>query len=161
RLQDTTGSMAAFEWQRPANSTSSKIAGMAAETPDSLVAVHGNYILSFAGYKPSADEWQALSDGLANVDTTSLPVLPGYLPVQGLAPNSERYVTGPVGLAKFEPSIPPSVAGFHYGTEAQIGVFHSAKGDPRLAIFNYPTHHIAAQKVADFEKLPGGTIVKR
>src|SRR5215468_10619623 len=80
RLQDTTGSMAAFEWQRPANSTASKIASMAAETPDSLVAVHGNYILSFAGYKPSADEWKALSDGLANVDTTSLPVLPGYLP---------------------------------------------------------------------------------
>jgi len=161
RLQDTTGSMAAFEWQRPANSTTSKIASMAVETPDSLVAVNGNYILSFAGYKPSADEWKALADGLANVDTTPLPVLPGYLPSAGLTPNSERYVTGPVGLEKFAPSIPPSVAGFHYGAEAQIGVFHSAKGDVRLAIFNYPTHHIATQKVSDFEKLPGGAIVKR
>jgi hypothetical protein len=161
RLQDTTGSMAAFEWQRPTNSTASKISSMAAETADSAIAVYGNYILWFAGYKPSADEWKALSEGLNNVDTTPLPVLPSYLPSRGLTANSERYVTGPVGLAKFEPSIPPSVAGFHYGAEAQMGVFHSAKGDLRLAIFNYPTHHIAAQKVGDFEKLPGSPIVKR
>jgi len=161
RLQDTTGSMAVFQWHRPGNSTPSKIAGMAAETPDSLLAVHGNYVLSFQGHKPSADEWKALSDGLTNVDITPLPVLPGYLPSDGLSPNSERYITGPVGLAKFAPSIAPSVAGFHYGAEAQIGVFHSAKGDLQLAIFNYPTHHIATQKTPEFEKLPGGPIVKR
>src|SRR5205823_6874586 len=94
-------------------------------------------------------------------DVTPLPILPSYLPSEGLASNSERYVTGPVGLAKFAPAIPPSVAGFHYGAEAQLGVFHSPNGDLRLAIFNYPTHHIATERVPDFEKLPGGAIVKR
>ncbi len=161
RLLDTTGSMAAFQWQRPAESKPSKIAPMAAETPDSLLAVHGNYVIAFTGYKPSADEWKELSDGLKNVDTTPLPVLPGYLPAEGLATNSERYVTGPVGLEKFAPSISPSVAGFHYGAEAQTGVFHSPKGDVRLAVFNYPTHQIAMLKAPEFEKLPGGALVKR
>jgi hypothetical protein len=64
-------------------------------------------------------------------------------------------VIGPVGLERFYRGIPPSVAAFHFGAEAQIGVFHSPKGDVELAIFNYPTAQIAMQKVGDFEKLPG------
>src|SRR5438876_6080512 len=37
RLQDSTGAMAAFEWQRPAKSTGSKLAGLAAETADGIL----------------------------------------------------------------------------------------------------------------------------
>src|SRR5437899_3000638 len=37
RLQDTTGAMAAFQWQRPAKSTPSTLAPMAAETSDGAV----------------------------------------------------------------------------------------------------------------------------
>src|SRR5207244_7148477 len=49
RLQDTTGAMAAFQWQRPAQSTVSKLAAMAAETADAMLLVYGNYLLSFSG----------------------------------------------------------------------------------------------------------------
>src|ERR1051326_7875334 len=52
RLQDTTGAMAAFQWQRVAKATPSTLAPMASETPDSVILVHGNYVLSFAGRKP-------------------------------------------------------------------------------------------------------------
>src|SRR5439155_18846784 len=83
-----------------------------------------------------------------------------YLPSETLVANSERYVIGPAGLQMFEPRIPPSVAGFHFGAEAQVGVFHSLKGDLTLAIFNYPTHQIAMQRIAEFEKLPGA-VAKR
>jgi len=69
-------------------------------------------------------------------------------------------VTGPTALEKFLPGIPPSVAAFHYGTEAQTGVFHSPKGDMTLAIFNYPTPQIAMQRAPEFEKLRGA-VVKR
>ena len=34
----------------------------------------------------------------------------------------------------------------HYGAEAQMGVFHSPKGDMTMTIFNYPTHQIAMQR---------------
>src|SRR3954454_20708953 len=34
RLQDTTGALAAFDWQRPAKAVASKAAPMAAETAD-------------------------------------------------------------------------------------------------------------------------------
>ena len=49
---------------------------------------------------------------------------------------------------------------FHFGAEAQIGVFRSPRGDMALTIFNYPTHQMAMQQVAQLEKLPGA-VVKR
>src|SRR5450756_2375318 len=96
RLQDTTGAMAAFDWQRPAKSTASRLAPLAADTGEGLLVVHGNYLLSFSGHKPDAAELGALFDGLRNVDTTVLPTLPANLPTQDRVANSERYITVPV-----------------------------------------------------------------
>jgi len=160
RLQDPTGALAAFDWQRPADSTPSTAAKIAAETKTGLWLIHGNYLVSFDGYKPPKEELDPFLGALVNVDNSSLPVLPSYLPSDGLVPNSERYVMGPVALQRFQPAISPSAAGFHFGAEAQIGVFRSPKGDVALTIFNYPTHQMAMQQVAQFEKLPGA-VVKR
>jgi hypothetical protein len=52
------------------------------------------------------------------------------------------------------------VAAFHYGAEAQLGVFHNVKGDAPMLIFNYPTPNIARQQLAEFQKL-GGAVAKR
>jgi hypothetical protein len=161
RLQDTTGAMAAFDWQRPAKSTLSKLAPLAADTGEGLLVVHGNYLLLFNGHKPEAVDLNVMFDGLRNVDTTVLPTLPGNLPTQDLVANSQRYITGPASLAKFIPGIPPSVAAFHYGAEGQLGTFHGPKGDTTLVIFNYPTPQIAMLKESDFRGIPGGNIVKR
>ena len=160
QLADTTGSMAAFDWQRPAAAMASTEAKLAAETPDSLLLVQGNYLFQFTGYKPSKEEWDALTGTLHNVDPTVLPTLPGYLPSDGLVSNSERYILGPASLQKFAPGIPPSVAAFHYGAEAQFGVFHNGKGDASMLIFNYPTPQIAMQRAPEFQKI-AGAVVKR
>jgi hypothetical protein len=160
RLGDTTGAMAAFDWQRPDDAKPHPLAELSAQTARELMIVRGNYILIFQGYKPPSEELAPLLDGLRNVDGTPLPSLPDFLPSQDLAPNSQRYVVGPVGLAKFDPGIPPSVAAFHLGAEAQIATFRSQKGKMALAIFNYPTPQIARQKQVDFEGLKGA-VVKR
>ncbi|MGA2196708.1 MAG: DUF6599 family protein [Bryobacteraceae bacterium] len=155
QLGDTTGALAAFDWQRPQDAKPSTAAKLSAETAGSLLLVHGNYLFSFSGYKPSMPELDAVAAALLNVDNTVLPALPGYLPSEGLVANSQRYVLGPAGLQKFAPAIPPSVAAFHLGAEAQLAIFHNPKGDLPVAIFDYPTPQMAIQKVADFEKLPG------
>ena len=160
QLADTTGSLAAFDWQRPADATHSTAAKLAVETPDSLLMVHGNYLFNFAGYKPSAEELSALTGSLRNLDVTVLPSLLGYLPSDGLVANSERYIVGPVGLQLFAPGIPPSVAAFHFGAEAQLGVFHGPKGDSPMLIFSYPTPQIAMKQIVEFQKLPG-VVAKR
>jgi hypothetical protein len=160
RLADTTASLAAFDWQRPKNAKPSKLADQAVETADGVLLVHGNYLLELKGYKPSAEELAPVLHGLLDVDRTPLPTLPSFMPDSGLVPNSERYITGPVALQKFDPGIPPSVAAFHLGAEAQLGIFHSPKGEVTLAIFSYPTNQIAMQKDTEFQKLPGA-VVKR
>ena len=160
QLADSTGALGAYDWQAAAAEKASQAAPLASEGKNGLLLVHGNYLLRFDGYKPSKEELEALYETLKNVDHTALPVLTGYLPTANLVPQSARYVIGPVGLERFYKGIPPSVAAFHFGAEAQIGVFHSPKGDIDLAIFNYPTAQIAMQKVGDFQKLPGA-MVKR
>jgi hypothetical protein len=155
QLQDTTASLAAFDWQRPAGAKPSNVSSLAVETPDGLMLVHGNYLLSFRGYKPTTPELDAVAASLINVDQTPLPILPGYLPAQGLEPNSERYILGPASLQKFDPAIPPSVAAFHFGTEAQTGVFHTPKGNLTVGIFNYPAPQMAMLQLPEFQKLPG------
>ena len=154
RMVDATAGLGAFDWQRSADATPSKAAPLAAETAETLLVAHGNYLLLFNGYKPSADELEAVLGGLAAVEPTSLPTLPSYFPADNLVPNSERYITGPVALHAFDPGIPPSVAAFHLSAEAQFGLFHSAKGDMGLAVFRYPTPQIAMARIDDFEKLP-------
>jgi len=160
RLADTTAALAAFDWRRPADAKPSRLANLAAETPQGILLVRGNYLLAIEGYQPGAAELAPVLDGLLDVDPTPLPTLPQYLPLDNLVPNSERYITGPAALQKFDPGIPPSVAAFHLDAEAQLGVFHSPKGNLTLAIFNYPTNQIAMQKVGDFQKL-SGAVVKR
>lgn len=160
QLQDTTGALAAFDWQRPAKSEPSTVASLSAETPDSLLLVHGNYLLQFNGYKPTQPELDAVAASLKLVDQTSLPNLPKHLPQGDLIPNSERYILGPASLQKFDPGIPPSVAAFHLGAEMQYAAYHSVKGDVSIAIFEYPTPQIAMQRIVEFSKLPG-VVVKR
>lgn len=160
RLADTTGAMAAFNWQRSADAKPHPLAELSAQTAKQLMLVRGNYLLIFQGYKPPSEELAPLLDGLRNVDASPLPSLLGFLPSQDLVPNSQRYAVGPVGLAKFDPGIPPSVAAFHLGAEAHLATFRTQKGKMTLAIFDYPTPQIARQKQMDFEGLKGA-VVKR
>lgn len=157
-VQDTTSSLAAFDWLRSAKSTPSPVAKLAAETPDTLLLVHANYLLSFEGYKPSLPELDAVAGSLKNVENIALPSF--FLPAENLVANSQRYIVGPVTLQKFSPSIPPSVAAFHLGAEAEMATFHSSKGEFPVLVFNYPTWAIARNQSAEFGKLPGA-VVKR
>jgi hypothetical protein len=160
RLADSTAALAAFDWRRPMDAKPSKLADLAAETEKGEVLVRGNYLVVVDGYKPNAMELAPVLDSLKDVDASPLPTLASYLPSESLVANSERYIIGPAALQKFDSGIPPSVAAFHLGAEAQVGVFHSPKGDQTLAIFSYPTNQIAMQKAGDFEKLPGA-VAKR
>jgi hypothetical protein len=160
RLKDSTGALAAFQWQRPAGAAPSSIAPLAAETQNTVVFTFHNYLFRLEGRKPEAAELNPILNQLPRLDQAPPPALPGYLPAAGLAPNSERYVLGPVSLEKFEPRVPPSVAAFHLGTEAQLARFKTRDGEVSLAIFSYPTPNLARERAVEFSKLPGA-MVKR
>jgi hypothetical protein len=145
-LQDSTGALAALESERPA--------------ARGTMLAHGNYLLWFPERKPTDEELAALRANLRNVDTTPPPALAGDLPERDLISASERYILGPVGLARFQPAIPPSAAAFSLGAEARGGVFRTSAGEMKLVIFNYPTPQIAMERAGALGQVPGA-IVKR
>ena len=143
RLQDSTGALAAFQWQR------------ATQPKSGAVERLGNYVLIFQDRQPTPSELGSLRGSLPRLEEGPLPSLPGYLPRSGMSPSSERYITGPVSLTKFYPGIAPSTAAFHLGAEAQSADFDSPGGPLKLAIFSYPTNDIARARVAQFQKIAG------
>jgi hypothetical protein len=155
RLADPTGALAAFQWLRPADARPSDIGEHAAETPGMTLLAFGNYLFRFEGRRPEVEELAALFGALPLLDQSALPALSGYLPADNLVPNSQRFVTGPTSLERFEPGIPPSVAAFHYGTEAQLGKYRAGAAEMLLAVFSYPTPQIARERVIEFQQLPG------
>jgi hypothetical protein len=160
RFRDSTGAMAFFQQRRPSGASPAKLTQLSVATSDGVILAYGNYVFQFTGAVPPAAELSTLYTQLPRLEQSPLPALIGFLPSEGLIPNSERYVLGPVSLKLFEPRIAPSVAAFHLGSEGQLGKYQTTKGPMTLAIFNYPTPNIARERADDFQKLPGA-VAKR
>ena len=141
RMKDPTGAMAALQSLTLRNEANS-------------VQVD-NYVLQFQGASLTEAELKQLPDLLPKVDHSSLPTLRDAIPQKGRIPGSDRYILGPVSLERFEPKIPPSVAGFRLGAEAQLAVYKTSKGEDRLIVFSYPTPQIARDRLDALSKLPG------
>ena len=160
RFKDSTGAMSAFQSMRSPDAKPSKLDHVAAADANGAILQHGNYVIQFQGRQPTEIELVRIIQGLPMYSDASLPVLRTYLPPDDLIPNSERYITGPVALERFDPGVPPSIAAFHLSAEAQYGRYRANGGDFGLAIFNYPTPAMARQQATAFQKLQG-SMVKR
>ena len=158
RLHDSTGALALFDNRRPPGATPSDFAQLAAHTSDGIIFVFGNYVFQFTGGMLDQPTLNELYTQLARVENAPLPALSTFLPQDGLVANSERYILGPVSLQRVEPAIPPSVAGFRMGAEAQFGQYKTPKGLLKLIIFDYPTPSMAREQAAEFQKIPGAVI---
>jgi uncharacterized protein DUF6599 len=161
RFRDSTGALALFEARRPPAATPTNLSSLSVRTSDGFIFAYGNYVFQFTGTGfPTPAELDQLYSRLPKIEQSPLPALIGFLPSDDLVPNSERYVLGPVSLERFEPRIAPSVAGFHLGSEAQLGKYKTKKGLLTLAIFNYPTPVLARERASEFQKIPAA-VVKR
>jgi hypothetical protein len=160
RFHDPTGAMAFFESKRPSGAKPAKITNLSVSTSDGVIFAYGNYVFQVTGNLPPPDTFAELYARVPKLDESPLPTLLGELPADGLVPNSERYILGPVSLDRFDPKISPSVAAFHLGTEAIAGKYKSSKGVLTLAIFNYPTPNLARERYQEFQKIQGA-VAKR
>ncbi len=160
RFRDGTGAMAAYQWIRPAGAKPVEIVSLGVSSGNDLLMVYGNYVLQWEGHTPTEPELRFVFDRLPRVDQSPRPAFVDAFPSRGLVDNSERYILGPASLDKFEPHIAPSLAAFHYGTEAQQGRFRINGKDLTLLLFNYPTPHAARERLPEFQKI-SGAFVKR
>ncbi len=159
RLQDATGALAAFQWQRPADAKApsdelAELSKLSATTPNGLIIALGNHLLIVNGGQPAPEDLGNVFRSMPHQETGPLPTLPEHLP-PGVVPNSERYIIGPASLAKFEPEISPAQAAFHFGTEIQTGEYKTPAGDVKLAIFSMPSPELARMRIADLNKIDG------
>src|ERR1700676_5123798 len=158
RLHDSTGALALFQFRRPPVAVSADIAPLAVRTLDGVIFAFGTYVFQFTGDYPDPSSLTTFYAQLAKLENSPLPAVSTFLPKDGLIANSERYILGPVSLQRVEPAIPPSVAGFRMGAEAQFGQYQTPKGPLKLIIFDYPTPSMAREQAVEFQKIPGAVI---
>jgi hypothetical protein len=160
RFHDSTGAMAMFESLRPPGAKTAAVTKLSVTTSDGVIFAYGNYVFQLTGNLPPADAFAELYARLPKLDESPLPPLLADLPPEGLVPNSERYILGPVSLARYDEKIAPSVAAFHLGSEGVSGKYKTDKGILTLAIFNFPTPNLARDRYQEFQKIPGA-VAKR
>jgi hypothetical protein len=161
RLGDSTAGLAVFQWLSTATGKTVDYATFSAwETGNSTLLAVGNYVIRFDGGRPEEDVFYEFYANLPRLERAPLPVLPSYLPPGGLIPDSKRYILGPASLDKFVAGIPPAMAAFSLGAEAQFARYRMPSGEVRLAIFNYPTPQMARVKVEEFRTITGA-VAKR
>ncbi len=160
RFLDATSAMAVFQLHRPVEAEYSELTDLAVEWDDGAFLVHGNYVFRFDGFKPTAEQIVGQLLIVPMLEQSPLPSWVAFVPTDGRVIGTERFVIGPASLEAFEPRVPPSVAGFHFGVEAQIAEFESPQGPLRMAVFSSPTPHIARERLPEFRMLPN-VLVKR
>ncbi len=138
RFKDSTGAYAAALEER--------------ETPLQV----GNYLISCTGNCPK--NLASLVEKLPKISHAALPTLRNYLPLKGLAPHSERYILGPIGLQAAAPQIPASAINFEFAPEGETARYRTPTGEATLAIFSYPNMQMARQQAALLEKLPDAAV---
>jgi hypothetical protein len=159
RFIDATGSMAAFDDLKPADAHPAKLWGLAVENAEGEIVSAGNYLFVFKGYRLKPEELSHIVATVPKYEHSPLPTLPKYLP-PGARPNSERYIVGPLSLARFIPSIPPSTVAFHFNAEGSLAGYGPKGKETTIVVFNYPTMEMARDRYAAFQKLPGA-VAKR
>jgi hypothetical protein len=161
RFRDSTGAMAAWQAMRPADAKPCDLEKMCAAAGDSRWVARANYLFHLTGGTITASLLAPVIAQSPKLESSPLPVISTYLPPEGLIPNSERYITGPVSLEKFSPGLSPSAVAFHLSAEGQYGRYRTKSGNEvAIAIFNYPTPGLARERADQFQKI-AGAVVKR
>lgn len=153
QMQDRSSAYGAFSLLR-AGSHPIALGEAGARQDNRLVFYQGNFFvyaegpLDLADLRPLADRLEVLSQG-----QPSLPTLPAYLPRQGLLPGSDRYLLGPLALARVVPLVPGDWVGFAYAAEVVAARYRIDNSQATLLLISYPTPQIAAARLRDFQQL--------
>lgn len=156
-MKDSTGALAAWEWQRSPNGKTCDLAPACNQDGSRTVVSDDNYLLVIEGATPPKAQVAAIINALPNKRDSSLPAILTFLPQQGMVANSARYILGPVSLNAFAPELASANPGFENGAEAQVADYRIGKENKpvRLVLFYYATPEMARIHTANFKRQPG------
>lgn len=160
RFADDTGAFSAFQWMQPPQGEPVEFGERALRSGNRTLIHFGNYFVEMEGAQPLDENVELMLTYLPRVHMTPDPPLFEHVPNEDLIPHSQRHILGPVALQKLAPEVPPSVAAFRFGTEAQFARYDTPAGEHRLVLFGYPSSQIARGQYEEFAKLDSG-VAKR
>ncbi|MDA0205491.1 MAG: hypothetical protein O3A53_17020 [Acidobacteria bacterium] len=155
RFYDDTGAYAAFLWGLAEGGVEDTYGERAWSTPGRMWIHFGNYVVEILGDMPEDDNIELMmGQYFPNVRLSADPPVTNYLPPENMNSGSKRYILGPTSLSQLAPEVPPSVAAFHFGTEAVLATYGTGEQQERLALFSYPTPQMAREQIELFRTLP-------
>lgn len=159
QFYDDTGAFSAFRWEQEGEGFYSGYGERSWTNDDSTLIHFANYLVRISGDMPLDDHIELMLAFFPRVRPTPDPPILNFRP-EDVRAGSEKHILGPVGLAKLAPEIPPSTAGFHFGSEAHFAEYDSPSGPQRMLLFSYPTPQMARVQADEFYKL-GNVVAKR
>ena len=150
RFYDDTGAFSAFLWERPAEGEEDAYGKRAWLGPESTLIHFGNYLVEIRGELPAEDNIELMLAYLPKVRVTPDPPMLTYMPTDGMSPATQKHILGPEALQRLAPEVAPSVAGFHFGAEAQFAEYEVDDVRTRLLLFSYPTPQMAREQAEKF-----------
>ena len=158
RMRDSTASYAAYTLLRGVEMSPSDLTEKSSVSRDRVLALVGNLLVDVG--TPGAASVADLKTLLASVglqaEMNPFPTLWQYLPSQGLAPNSARYVLGPIALRRVLPDLDlprnPDWIGFSEGVEAEIASYRLKGQSMGLLLARYPTPQAALRRLEELNK---------
>ena len=124
RLQDATGALGAFEWQRPDDAHAVGRWRNWRRKPKTACCWCTTTTCSrLPGTSRTTRSWCALAGSLNSVDSSPLPSLAGYPAGRTIWFPTRSATSGTGRPGKFDPGIPPSTAGFPSERGSAVGAF--------------------------------------
>jgi hypothetical protein len=157
-MKDATGSLAAWDWLRPAQAHHCDLAEHCAASDNQILIVDANYVILFDGFTPKKDDVQALAAALPQRHPSDLPPVVGFVPLQNLVPNSSRYLLGPESLRAVAPELSNANPGFDQGAEAHYTAYNVDGSTTKLVLFDYPSPEAARLHTVSFKQVPGAQV---
>ncbi len=160
RYYDDTGAFSAYLWEKPGEGEADTYGKRAWKGPDSTLIHFGNYVVEIRGEFPEDDNIELMLAYLPRVRITPDPPMLAYMPVDAMTAGTQKHILGPEALQRLTPEVAPSVAGFHFGAEAQFAEYDVDGERERLLLFSYPTPQMAREQAAKFHEV-GALVAKR
>lgn len=155
QFDDATGAVAAFTYLR---APEMKVVSGSSRVGKDEAASGGRYLFREGGSvvlaevnspgAPIVGDLRALAATLPKIGGPkgASPLLPTYLPTQGLIPESVRYAVGPAGYAAMGGTLPAKILGFEKSAESATAEYVAHGGRGLLTLLLFPTPEIAADR---------------
>jgi len=155
-FNDATGAYAAYLYYRSPNMAQEEIGDQAASNNERILFRKGNMLIDakLDRITPmSGGELRELADDLPKAEGNAAkpPTVADYLPVQGLIPNSVKYASGPVGLARIGSPLPADLVDFSTDAEVASADYNTGEGTAKLTVISYPNAAISAARLRAVE----------